>query len=397
MCGQRATTSVEMPGGYVEMSAKKVRIGILGGGGILGAHNRGYSVLTDLCTVVAVAEPNQDRHEQIRQYFGAEVRIERDYHDVLAASDIDGVDILLPHHLHMPATIAAAEAGKPVLIEKVMARNTWECDRMIEACEKAGVSLTVCHDRRYHGEWMAIKEVVDSGVLGDIFFWKLDHNQNVTPPEGHWIRTQEGVGGGAIMSCLTHQIDALRWYGGEVDSVTCMSKTIPARMEGEFLGVIIAQMKSGALAELSLNWWTKSNAGDNRLWYEMVQVCGTKGEAYRMDGRGTFVRIHDASHPAAERYGPAALDGFVPVPTGDWLGHAKCIEEWVRSLRGEPARIVTSGRDCRGTVEVAEAAYISRDTGQLVRLPIEPTPWKSLGEAGSAPTYAGNPGPQTGS
>ena len=354
----------------------KARIGILGGGGILGAHGPAYMRLPDKCSVVMIAEPRQELAKSIRSILGTDVSIVRDYHEVLDSDDIDAVDIILPHNLHMPATIAAAEAGKPVLVEKVMARNIWECDRMIQACEKAGVSLTVCHDRRYHGEWMALKEIVDCGVLGEIFFWKLDHNQDVVFPEDSWARTKDGIGGGAIMSCLTHQIDALRWYGGGVDSVTCMTKVLPQRMEGEFLGIIAAKMASGALAELSINWWTRSHRGANCLWYEMVQVCGTKGEAYYMSGKGTFLKLHEESNSEAiERYGKEVLHDFVKVDHGGWSGHQRCIEEWVKSVRGEDSQIVTSGRECRSTVEVAEAAYRSEKSGKTVKLPIEPEKW----------------------
>jgi predicted dehydrogenase len=361
---------------------EKVNIGILGGGGILGAHAPAYRKIPDKCRIVAVAEPDQARWPRIRDLAGADVRIEKDYGDVIGIAEVDAVDILLPHFLHMPAAVAAAKAGKHVLTEKVMARNTYECDRMIEAAEKAGVSLTVCHDRRYHGEWMALKEVVDSGALGDIFYWKLDHNQNVVFPEGAWVRTRDGIGGGAIMSCLTHQIDSLRWYGGEVESVTCMTKALPQRMEGEALGVMAAKMKSGALAQLSINWWTRSNAVKNGLWYEMVQVCGTKGEAYYVSGKGTFVLIHEPSELARPLAceGVPARDGFVQVKSGQWRGHERCIAEWVKMLRGEPSEVLTSGREVRGTVEVAEAAYISAETGRTVTLPIKPTPWPGSGK-----------------
>ena len=360
---------------------KKPRIGILGGGGILGAHAPAYNKIKELCTVTVVAEPNSNRIEAIHNLLGPDVRIVEDYRDAIADDEVDAVDIILPHYLHMPAAVAAAEAGKPVLVEKVMARNVWECDRMIEACEAAGVSLTVCHDRRYHGEWMALKEIVDSGALGEVFFWKLDHNQDVRIPGEHWINSRDKLGGGAIMSCLTHQIDALRWYGGEIESVACMTKVIPARMEGEFLGVIVARMRSGALAKLSINWWTTSNRPPNGLWYEMVQVCGTKGEAYRMHGKGTFVKLHDDSNAQAiERYGKEAVEGFVRVDAGGWGGHERCILEWVKSLRGEQAHIVTDGRDCRRTVEVAEAAYIAEKTGRTVTLPIEANPWDDAAE-----------------
>jgi len=360
------------------MSRNKTRVGLLGCGGIVGSHRPGFDACRDACDVVAVAEPNASRHAFIREAFGGGVAIVRDYHGVLAMDDVEGVDIVLPHDLHMPATIAAAEAGKHVLVEKVMARNVWECDRMIEACDRAGVTLTVCHDRRYNSSWAALKDVVDSGVLGEIFLWKLDHNQDVHLPAGHWIRSRDAIGGGAIMSCLTHQIDALRWYGGEVGSVNCMTRAIPERMEGEFLGLVNARMASGALAELSINWWTRSNRGPNALWYEMVQACGTKGEAYQMNGRGTFVRLHDRADSASiERFGADATQGFVEVPHDGRPGHVGCIREWVRLLRGEDADIRTSGRECRGTVEVAEAAYLSEKEHRDVSLPIESRPWRT--------------------
>lgn len=364
---------------------KKLRIGILGGGGILGAHAPSFRKLARACEVVAVAEPDASRHPRVRELVGAHVRLYRDYREVIALEDVDAVDILLPHYLHMPATVEAAAAGKPVLVEKVMARNLHECDRMITACEKAGVSLTVCHDRRYDSQWMALKKVVDSGVLGEIFYWKLEHNQNVIFPRHSWVFARDGLGGGAIMSCLTHQIDALRWYGGEVASVTCMTRVVPERMEGESIGVIAATMKSGALANLSINWYTRSHrAGPDQLWYEVVQVCGRRAEAYYMSGRGTFVLLHDAAdRRAVRKYGQAALEQFVKVPSGEWGGHERCIAEWVKSLQGKRAHLLTSGTQVRGTVEVAEAAYRSAATGRTVRLPIKPRPWRSTSKSGA--------------
>lgn len=352
------------------------RIGILGGGGILGAHAPGFRQLRDKCTVTVVAEPDPGRADQIRERLHPDVRIVKDYHEVLAMADVDAVDILLPHDLHMPAAIAAAEAGKPVLTEKVMARNVWECDRMIEACERAGVSLTICHDRRYDPQWQAIKEVVDSGALGRIFFWRLNHNQDVAVPPTHWIHSRDAIGGGAIMSCLTHQIDAVRHYGGEVEAVACMTTSDPSRMEGEFAGIVTARMRSGAIAELSINWWTDALKDTHGLWYEMVHACGSEGEVYFMSGRGTFLKLHaNASRAAVEKYGDAALQEFVKIEVPEGSGHVHCIAEWVKSLRGEPASIRTSGRECRGTVEVAEAAYLAEAEGRTVRLPVTPKPW----------------------
>ncbi|NLF37836.1 Gfo/Idh/MocA family oxidoreductase [bacterium] len=354
---------------------RKPRIGIIGAGGIAGSHAQGFKAAAGLCSVVAVADPDAGRTDAIHELFGPAVRIVKDYRELLADAAIDAVDILLPHDLHMPVTVDAARAGKHVLVEKVMARTVAECDTMIAACDAAGVSLTVCHDRRYDGAWVAIKDIIDSGALGEVFFYKLSHNQNVAVPPGHWIRSRERLGGGAVISCLTHQIDALRWYGGEPVAVTSMSKTIPDRMEGETVGVIIARMASGALAELSINWCTMTGNSPQGLHYELIQVCGTKGEVFwksrAYKGDPVMLRLYDGASPAiVERYGRDALADFAPVPAPACPGHEGCIREWVKMLRGEPAGVRTSGRACRGTVEVAEAAYRSETAGRTISLPL---------------------------
>jgi predicted dehydrogenase len=231
--------------------------------------------------------------ERIHRLLGPDVTLYADYSELIEKADVEAVDIVLPHNLHMPATVAAAQAGMHVLTEKVMARNVYECDRMIEACNKGNVTLTVCHDRRYSEEWGSVKDIIASGRLGELLFFKLEHNQNVIFPEGAWVRYRDGIGGGAIMSCLTHQIDALRWFGGEVDSVNCMSKVMPERMQGECIGSVLARMASSAIAQLSINWWTTSNRSQNGLWYELIHVCGTEGEVYYMSGKGTYLKIFD--------------------------------------------------------------------------------------------------------
>lgn len=359
---------------------RKLNVAILGGGGIISAHAPGFTRLYDSCDVVAVAEPNPARHAEIRRLLQKDVAIYDDYNTVLDLPGLDAVDIILPHHLHKDATIKAAQRGIHVLCEKVMARNTYECQAMIDACHAAGVELVITHDRRYAGDWVTLKKIIDSGVLGEILFIKMEHNQNVVFPEDAWVRSKDGLGGGAIMSCLTHQIDALRWYLGEVACVSCMTKVVPSRMEGESIGVITAQMRSGVLALLSINWYTKSNDGGekakNRLWYEFNHICGTEGEAYFMHGKGTFVKqfTHEAN---AFTYDPQETGDFIKVDAEqDISGHQKCIEEFLKKISGKPAVILTDGTDTIKTVEVAEAAYIAEAKLATVQLPIVQTPWE---------------------
>lgn len=363
------------------MKLSPIRIGILGAGGILKAHASGLLKMRDYCTVVAVARANPAKTEDVHRLFGPEVAVVGDNMAVIEREDVDAIVNLLPHDLHMDTTIAAARAGKHVLVEKVMARNVWECDRMIEACETAGVNLTVAHDRRYQPHWMALKRVVDSGILGEIYQLRLEHNQDVAVPPDNWIFSRDQLGGGAVMSCLTHQLDGLRWYGGEVASVTAMSKVIPSRMEGETMGVVVARMASGALAHAEINWATRGGWSKRHgLPGEFTHITGSKGEAYYICGQQAeaFVMLYaepELSAPFVEE-APAANTFSRLTPAGNWTGHERCIAEWLKLLHGEPAEVTTPGRDSRNTVEVAEAAYRAEVSGQVVALPITPEPWE---------------------
>ena len=361
---------------------KKIGIGILGAGSIIGHHVAGLRKVGDFCTVVAVSKANPEQADGVRKLLG-DVRIERDYRRVIADPEVDAIINLLPHDLHMESTLEAARAGKGSLLEKVMARNILECDRIVEACERAKVPLIICHDRRYQPDWMALKAAIGAGLLGEVYHWKLEHNQNVDPPAGHWIRSADRLGGGAVMSCLTHQIDGLRWMGGEVAAVSAMTRTIPSRMDGETIGVIAAEMKSGALAQLSINWATRSDSPQEgqRLWCELIHVTGREGEAFYMTRKGSFLMLYDRAERAAGliEAGPTAVNTFMKLrPAGPWTGHQRCIAEWIKLLRGEQAELTTTGRDSRLTVEVAEAAYRSERAGRTVKLPIAPEPWAGL-------------------
>ena len=355
---------------------KKIKIGVVGAGNIFAPHAEGYKLAADKCEVIAVCRQSAgaDSKAQVEKVLGREVDLYTDYNEMFSRGDLDAVDIITPHDLHLPVTEAAAKAKLHVLVEKVMARSVAECDKMIEACGKAGVSLHVCHDRRYLGAWAAIKELVDSGALGKIFYLKLDHNQNVGLPAGHWIRSAEALGGGALMSCLTHQIDALRWFGGEAESVACMTKTLPERMEGETAAVMAVAMKSGALANLSINWFTDVNQPGSGLSCELIHVCGDKGEALNTSNNGTWFKLYnDKKLDDEAKYSFAAEPGksgfFKAVPKDQNPGIARCVSSWIDALRGEGV-MLTPGTDSRRTVEVAEAAYKSFETRRFVDLPL---------------------------
>ncbi|MBI2941842.1 MAG: Gfo/Idh/MocA family oxidoreductase [Chloroflexi bacterium] len=344
----------------------KVRIGLVGAGGISRAHINGYLKCPEKAIICAVADIRKEYAEATAaQVGGAEVY--GDWRELLEKADVDAVDICLPHDLHAPVAVAAAERGKHILVEKVMARTLEECDAMIAAAERARVKLMVCHDRRYHTVFARIKEIVDSGAIGRLLCLRLDHNQDVNMAArmdgvGGWAFFRERLGGGAILSCLVHQFDLIRWYAGDVAQVGAMTLTLPDRMEGETVGVVPLRFRSGALGDTVINWFIRSRSltpenPAGSLWGELVWLSGTDGNLHNFGG------IHILRHGAQPQR-------FEHVPVEVVPGHVGAVAHFADCIR-EDRDPLTNGREGRAALEVALAAYRSEGTGRFIDLPLE--------------------------
>ncbi len=338
----------------------KVRVGFVGAGGISRAHLAGYQRCPELVEITAVADVRPEAAVALAAAAGGAMVF--DSWDAMLASDlVDAVDIVLPHDLHAPATIAAAEAGKHVLVEKVMACTLAECDDMIAATDRAGVKLMVCHDRRYHTVYAKIKELIDDGALGELLCLRFDHNQDVNLAGG-WGASKARLGGGAIASCLCHQLDLMRWYAGDVAQVAGLTKVIPERMEGETVGVVPLRFTSGALGDAVINWFIRGQGYDphgntkaGALWYELMWISGTEGNLHNLGG------LHLLRHGSDSGYERVEVEA-VPGHVGAVRHFAECILEDKHPL--------TDGHEGRAALEIALAAYRSEETGRLVDLPL---------------------------
>jgi len=125
--------------------------------------------------------------------------------DVLSDSSIDAVDFCTPTYLHANLAVAALEAGKHVFVEKPMALNAAECQRMIEAAEASGKLLMVGHVLRFWGEYLPLMEAVRTGSLGRLLSLDL-RRQCAAPAWGGWLRDPLKSGGG-VFDLLIHDVD----------------------------------------------------------------------------------------------------------------------------------------------------------------------------------------------
>ena len=176
-----------------------------------------------------------------------------DYRDALARDDVDVAIICLPHWLHEDAAVAAAEAGKHILIEKPLADSVAECDRIIAAAERSGVVLMPAHTQRYYPVVAKAKEVIDSGKLGDLIMavdtWYKPLNPEARPK---WMLDRERGGGMALMDGV-HLIDRLLWIiGPDLHSVSgVVGNPVYPEIPADDMSMALLRWKSDKVASVS--------------------------------------------------------------------------------------------------------------------------------------------------
>jgi len=180
----------------------------------------------DRCEVVAIASRDADRGRRVAGELNVPTAY-TSYEALLADPEVDAVYIPLPNHLHAEWTIAAAEAGKHVLCEKPIALSYVEAGRMIEACDAAGVRLMEAFMYRLHPSWLAVRELVAGGRIGQLLAvqsWFSFFNDDPTN-----IRNIHAYGGGALMDVGCYCVNLSRMlFGSEPISVQAAMTRDPA-------------------------------------------------------------------------------------------------------------------------------------------------------------------------
>ena len=298
----------------------------------------------DRCEVVAIGSRDPSKAEAAASEFGI-ARAYGSYEEVLADPEVDAVYNPLPNDLHERWTIAAAEAGKHVLCEKPLAMNAAEAERMIAACDAAGVLLIEAFMYRLHPTWEAVREAVASGRIGElraVQSWFSYFNDDPTN-----IRNIAASGGGALYDVGCYAVNLSRMlFGAE-----------PVRVRGSVhrdpeMGVDV--LTTGMLDfPAGIATFTCSTRAESD---QRVHVVGTRGRiAIEIPFNipldlPTRVFVTAGGDPPvapntevltfepanqyaiqAERFAAAVLDGTpVPIPPGDAVRNLRVIDELFR-------------------------------------------------------------------
>ncbi len=186
----------------------KLRVGVIGAGSISDFHLASYQN-NKQAEILAICDLNEQRAREKAEKYGAS-RIYTDYRDLVADRDIDAVSICTWNNSHAEISIAALHAGKHVLVEKPLSVTVEEARRVEEAVNKTGKLLQVGFVRRYAANTRILKQFIDAGDLGEIYYAKASCLRRLGNPGG-WFADKERSGGGPVLDLGVHMID-ICWY-----------------------------------------------------------------------------------------------------------------------------------------------------------------------------------------
>jgi predicted dehydrogenase len=213
-----------------------------------------------------LAKDYAQRHNVPKWYDNAEA--------LISDPEVDAVYIATPPSFHKEYTLRAAQAGKPVYVEKPMALNLEECQTMIEACKKAGVPLFVAYYRRALERFLKIKELIDSGMIGDVRFLNILFFQpNSIDPEKElpWRVLPEISGGGLFVDLAPHMLDFLDYILGPITSVQGFASNQLSLYPAEDIVSGVFRFQSGVQG---IGTWCFSSFRKN----DNTEIIGSKGK-----------------------------------------------------------------------------------------------------------------------
>ncbi len=273
---------------------KKVKVGIIGTGGISEVHAKGY-LADERCEICAVCDINEERAAKFAAKHGIP-KYYSDYQVMLDSEDLDAISVCTFNNFHAPITIAALKSGKHVLCEKPMAINTAEAVKMKEEADKANKLLMIGLVRRFGNDAAILQDFINNGYFGDIYYAKATYLRRNGSPGG-WFSDKERSGGGPLIDLGVHVIDLVRYLLGSPKAVSVTGITFDRlknrpgiknpkgylsvdqgnKFDVEDLAVAVIQFDNGAAltVETSFSLNIKNDMGN-------IELFGTKSGA-RLD------------------------------------------------------------------------------------------------------------------
>jgi predicted dehydrogenase len=357
---------------------EKVRVGIIGCGGIAnGKHLPALAKIPEV-DIVAFCDIIVERAEQAKEKYGTkDAKVYVDYRELVADSSVDAVHVLTPNDLHAPMTIAALEAGKHVMCEKPMAKTAAEARAMYKAAQRTGKLLTIAYQNRFREDAQYLYRACRNGELGEIYFAKSHAVRRAAVPTWGVFLDAEAQGGGPLIDIGTHALDLTLWMMDNYEPKYAVGTTYrmladnPDKalansfgpwdtkeftVEDSAFGFIV--MKNGATIFLESSWALNTlEVGE-----AITTLCGTLGGADMRDGLRINGQKYGKHFVEKPQLGASGVDFYQGETMSPGEREAQVFYDAI--LKGDP--LVVEAAQALVVTEILEAIYISAETGKPV-------------------------------
>lgn len=269
------------------------------------------------------------------------VRVYPDIEKVLNDNEVDVVTVATPSHNHSDIALKCLDAEKHVVLEKPMCLTTKEADALIEASRQKRCLLTVRHNRRWDGDYLTVKKVIEDGTLGQIF--SLDSSMNTLLKPSNW-RVQKEAGGGELYDWGSHLVDqVLLLIHSEPKSVFAAVDYRGWNVEVDTYARLIIRFENGTVSEIetsNISWIPRPR------WY----VLGEKGNLVYWNGKFRLrTSVEDKE--------------FLPIKGDEYEFYAN-----VSDALNKGKELIVKPEEVRKVIALIEAALLSAHTGHVIQI-----------------------------
>jgi predicted dehydrogenase len=352
-----------------------LNIALVGCGRIAKRHSEllGHGQIAN-ARLSAVCDVKPDRAGVIGEQFG--VPHYADMHEMMRSAPVDVVAVLTESGSHAAHVLELAPYRKHIVVEKPMALTLLDADRMISACDEAGIHLFVVKQNRFNVPVVKLREALEAGRFGRLVLGTV---------RVRWCRPQSyydadawrgtwAMDGGVLTNQASHHIDMLEWMMGDVDSVYAVSATRLVDIETEDTAVVTLQFRNGALGVIEATTATRPKDLEGS-----ISVLGEKGTVEIAGFAVNEMRTWAFADPLPEDAEVLAKYSVNP-PSVYGFGHKAYYDHVVDAILHDGRKLV-DGLQGRRSLELITAIYESIETGQPVQLRFNPTRCK-LGRPG---------------
>jgi UDP-N-acetyl-2-amino-2-deoxyglucuronate dehydrogenase len=347
----------------------KVRCAVVGLGAIGPTHVDAIDKI-DNAELVAVCDMARVKADNYAESYGCKAYY--DFDEMLTDKRIDLVHICVPSGLHAELGVRAAAAGKHVLTEKPIDVTLEAADRLIAACEDAGVLLSCISQHRFDDAMIDAHDALEKGLFGKLTFG-ASHTKWYRSQEyydsGDWRGTWALDGGGALMNQSVHYVDMLQYMMGEVEEVSAYCATLAhVRIEVEDVAAAALKFRSGAIGLLEGN--TTAFPG----FCTRLDIFGSNGgivieddkireRKFRQEGLDETGFYGSESHKAEDSDDDSGAYSS-KIHTGS---HQRQIQDVIDAVQ-QGRRPKVTGRDARHPLAIILAVYESARLGRAVKV-----------------------------